>query len=167
MNKSPIISIVGKSNSGKTTLIEKLVPEIKRRGYRVATIKHDVHDFDVDVPGKDSWKHAQAGVDSVIVASAKKLAVIKRLEKELSLDEIAERYLNNVDIIITEGFKKENKPKIEVFRKEAHAMPLCLDTGPLAIVSDDELDVEVPRFGLEEIKKLVDFIESKFIINDI
>mgnify|MGYP001047853973 CR=1 FL=1 len=164
MNRPQIISIVGKSNSGKTTLIEKLIPEIKKRGYKVATIKHDVHGFDIDVPGKDSWKHAQAGVDSVVVSSAGKIAVIKKLEDELSLDEIAECYLNDVDIIITEGFKKEDKPKIEVFRRTVHKASLCLPKEPVAIVSDDDVDVKARQFGLNEIGKLADYIEEEFIV---
>ncbi|MDO8886903.1 molybdopterin-guanine dinucleotide biosynthesis protein B [Candidatus Oleimmundimicrobium sp.] len=164
MKKPPIISIVGKSNSGKTTLIEKLVPEIKKRGYKIATIKHDVHGFDIDVPGKDSWKHAQAGVDSVVVSSAGKIAVIKKLEAELSLDEIATRYLSDVDIVITEGFKKQNKPKIEVFREAVHKTPLNLNDELVAIVSDDEVDVKVAQFGFKEIEKLADYIEREFMV---
>ena len=164
MKKPPIISVVGKSDSGKTTLIEKLIPEIKKRGYKVATIKHDVHGFDIDVPGKDSWKHARAGADSVVVSSANKMAVIKKLDEELSLNEIASCYLNDVDIIIAEGFKRQDKPKIEVFRKAVHKTPLSLNDELIAVVSDDEVNVEVPLFSFKEIKKLTDYIEKKFMV---
>ena len=85
----PIVSIVGKSDAGKTTLLEKLIPELKRRGYRVATIKHDAHQFEIDHPGKDSYRHFHAGADWTIIGSPAKLALVRRLERELSLDEIA------------------------------------------------------------------------------
>src|SRR3989304_9649697 len=110
----PIISIVGKSDSGKTTLIEKLVRELIRRGYAVGTVKHDAHQFEIDHPGKDSWRHKQAGAGTVVVSSPAKAAVVKSVDKELTLDEIAAAYLADVDIILTEGFKREPKPKVEV-----------------------------------------------------
>ena len=87
----PIISIVGKSDSGKTTLIEKLVPELTRRGYRVATVKHDIHGFEVDREGKDSWRHKQAGAHTVVISSPQKIALIRDVEKDLTLDEIREK----------------------------------------------------------------------------
>jgi len=85
----PVVSIVGKSDAGKTTLIEKLIPELKRRGYRVATIKHDAHHFEIDQPGKDSYRPFHAGSDWTVIGSPGQLASIRRLERELTLDEIA------------------------------------------------------------------------------
>ena len=85
----PIVSVVGKSDSGKTTLIEKLVPELTRRGYRVATVKHDMHGFEVDREGKDSWRHKQAGAHTVVIASPQKIALIRDVERDLTLDEIS------------------------------------------------------------------------------
>src|SRR5512147_944366 len=114
----PIISIVGKSDSGKTTLIEKLVPELTRRGYRVATIKHDVHGFEVDREGKDSWRHKQAGAHTVIISSPEKLAIIRDVDHDADLAELRDRYVQDVDIILSEGFKRNQQPKIEVFRRE-------------------------------------------------
>ena len=113
----PIISIVGKSDSGKTTLLEKLVPELTRRGYRIATIKHDVHGFEVDQEGKDSWRHKQAGAHTVVISSPNKIALIRDVEKDLNLEEIRERLIQDVDLILSEGYKKDVQPKIEVFRK--------------------------------------------------
>src|SRR3989304_10168370 len=98
----PIISIVGKSDVGKTTLIEKLIPELKNRGYRVATIKHDVHGFDMDIEGKDSWRHKKAGADTVIISSPAKVGIVKDVERDLMLEELRGRYIQNVDIIISE-----------------------------------------------------------------
>ena len=101
----PIISIVGKSNSGKTTLIEKIIPLLKDRGYRVGTIKHDVHGFEIDHEGKDTYRHFQAGTDTVLIASSKdkKLALIKKVNESLSLDELTETFFPDIDIIITEN----------------------------------------------------------------
>jgi molybdopterin-guanine dinucleotide biosynthesis protein B len=102
----PIISIVGKSNSGKTTLIEKLIPELNRRGYRVGTVKHDVHGFEVDKEGKDSWRHRKAGAYSTIISSPQQIALIRTMSYDAPLDEIRDRFIQDVDIIIAEGYKR-------------------------------------------------------------
>ncbi len=158
----PIISVVGKSGSGKTTLIEKLIPELKKRGYRIAVIKHAFHQFDIDKEGKDSWRHRAAGADTVIVASQGRIAIVKNHHSE-NIDSM-EAYFSDTDIVITEGYKRDNKPKIEVFRAAAHTEPLCRGNSDLvALVTDTDVDLNVPRFGLEDIKKLADFIEEKYL----
>ncbi|KUO48964.1 MAG: molybdopterin-guanine dinucleotide biosynthesis protein MobB [Desulfitibacter sp. BRH_c19] len=157
-----MISLVGRSNVGKTTHLEKVLREIKSRGYKVATIKHDVHGFDIDVPGKDTWKHAQAGADTVVISSPNKIAIIEKLSEEKTLDEIAEK-LQNVDIIITEGYKRANKPKIEIVRMERGTEPLCDAKELLALVTDCDIDMDVPKFSFEDVSALVDLIEKKFI----
>jgi molybdopterin-guanine dinucleotide biosynthesis adapter protein len=160
----PIISIVGKSDSGKTTLIEKLMPELVRRSYRVATVKHDVHGFEVDREGKDSWRHKQAGAHTVVISSPNKIALIRDVENDLTLEEIRSKLIQDVDLIISEGYKKDVQPKIEVFRKEKHKELLCTKTDNLAaIVSDHHFDVGVPCFDLEDTKGLADFIEKTFL----
>jgi molybdopterin-guanine dinucleotide biosynthesis protein B len=160
----PIISIVGKSDSGKTTLIEKLVPELTRRGYRVATVKHDVHGFEVDREGKDSWRHKQAGAHTVIISSPKKIALIRDVEKDSTLDEIRRRWVQDVDLILSEGYKKDVQPKIEVFRKEKHKKLLCTKKDNLvAIVSNQKFNVGVPCFHLDDMKGLSNFIEKEFL----
>jgi molybdopterin-guanine dinucleotide biosynthesis adapter protein len=160
----PILSIVGKSDSGKTTLIEKLVPELTRRGYRVATVKHDVHGFEVDREGKDSWRHKQAGAHTVIISSPQKVALIRDVEKDSTLDEIQKRWVQDVDLLISEGYKKDVQPKIEVFRKEKHKKLLCTKKDNLvAIVSDQKFKVGVPCFHLDDMKGLSNFIEKEFI----
>jgi molybdopterin-guanine dinucleotide biosynthesis adapter protein len=160
----PIISIVGKSDSGKTTLIEKLVPELTRKGYRVATVKHDVHGFEVDREGKDSWRHKQAGAHTVIISSPQKIALIRDVEKDSTLDEIRRRWVQDVDLLLSEGYKKDVQPKIEVFRKEKHKKLLCTKKDNLiAIVSDRKFNVGVPCFHLEDMKGLSNFIEKEFL----
>ncbi len=159
----PIISIVGKSDSGKTTLIEKLVPELVRRGYRIATVKHDIHGFEVDREGKDSWRHKQAGAHTVVISSPQKVALIRDVEKDLTLDELREKLIQDVDLILSEGYKKDVQPKIEIFRKEKHKELLCArEDNLIAIVSNRTFDLGVPCFGLEDMQGLSDFIEKEF-----
>jgi molybdopterin-guanine dinucleotide biosynthesis protein B len=160
----PIISIVGKSDSGKTTLIEKLLPELTRRGYRVATVKHDMHGFEVDREGKDSWRHKQAGAHTVVISSPQKLALIRDVEKDLTLDEIRGRWIQDVDLILSEGYKRDVQPKIEVFRKEKHKKLLCTKKDNLvAVVSNRKFRVTVPCFDLEDMRGLSNFIEKEFL----
>jgi len=157
-----MVCIVGKSNSGKTTLIEKLLPELARLSLAVGTIKHDVHGFDIDIPGKDSWRHRQAGSLRTIISSPAKLALIRDTDHDLNLDELA-GYFQGMDIILTEGYKRENKPKVEIYRPEAHASPLCQgDENLIALVTDAQVDLGVPRFGLEDAAGLAVFIKERF-----
>lgn len=160
----PIISIVGKSDSGKTTLIEKLLPELTRRGHRIATVKHDVHGFEVDREGKDSWRHKQAGAHTVVIASPNKVALIRDVEKDLNLEEIRDKLIQDADLILSEGYKKDVQPKIEIFRKEKHKELLCTKEDNLvAIVSNKAFDIGVPCFDLDDMKGLADFIEKTFL----
>ena len=159
----PVFSIVGKnSNTGKTTVLCSIIQELKKRGYRVATIKHDVHGFDIDHPGKDTWKHGQAGSDIVMISSPEKFAMIEKVQTEYSLDEIVSK-INNVDIIITEGYKRENKPKLEVYRAEAADRLLCEEHELFGLVTDTKFDNKVPQFSFEAIEKLVDHIIELFL----
>ncbi len=158
----PVISVVGKSRSGKTTLIEKLVSELKRRKYRIGIIKHAHHAFEMDKRGKDSWRHKQAGADTVIVATQGRIGMVKDMDPD-TLDDIIP-LVGDMDLIITEGYKRENKTKIEIFRSAAHKKPLCRGNSSLAaLVTDADIDLGVPRFGLEDIQGLADFIESRFL----
>lgn len=157
----PIFSIVGKSDSGKTTFIEKLIPQLKKLGLKVGTIKHHIHSFEVDIPGKDSWRHSQAGADKVIISSPEKFALYGQVERELTLDEIAEKYLNDVDIIITEGYKSSNKEKIEVFRTEVSQKPLASQDELIAIITNDHIEMDINIFGLEDADKVAKFIYER------
>ena len=158
-----MISIVGRSQSGKTTLIEKLIPALKRRGYKLGTIKHSHHIFDFDKTGKDSWRHKDAGAETVIIASPGKIAMVKN-DYLGSLDGL-QRFFDDLDLIITEGYKKEDKPKIEVVRAARHADVLLEnDKHLVAVVSDVELQLNVPVFDLEDVDRLADFIEEKYLL---
>ncbi len=162
----PVLSIVGKSSSGKTTIIEKLIPELRGRGRRVGSVKHAPHGYDADKRGKDSWRHKKAGADAVIVASPDRI-VLEMPEDGNSLDAVIAHF-PEVDIILTEGYKRENRPKIEIFRAQPHPEPLRLDPPPIALVTDSETDAypETPRFGLEAIAELADLIEKTFLETD-
>ena len=158
----PIVSVVGKSNSGKTTLIEKLIVALKKRGHNIGIIKHAHHGFTMDREGKDSWRHQKAGADTVLVASPDGIAMTKK-QQNPGLDSLL-TYFQDVDLVITEGYKREDKPKIEVFRSTQHQEPLCIANGDLiALVSDIHMDLNVPVFGLEEIEEITDFIEKQFL----
>ncbi len=163
MSKIPLISIIGASKSGKTTLLEKLIPELKRRGYRVATIKHHFHPgFEIDQPGKDTWRHAQAGSDQVIISAPDKIASIKHLEKELSLDDIVAQ-IEDVDIILTEGYKSAGKPSIEVLRQEIGLEHIADESQLIAIASDVAVPSSLPVFDINNPNPIVDFIEQRYL----
>lgn len=163
----PILSIVGKSDSGKTTLIEKIIPELVRRGYRVTTVKHDLHGFEIDREGKDSWRHKRAGAHGVVISSPRKVALIRDVDKDMSLEELRDSFGEDTDLILSEGFKRDVQPKIEVFRKEEHDELLCTKEDNLvAIVSNRPFDVGVPCLDINDVKGIADLIESKFLKGD-
>ena len=158
----PVISIVGgKSNSGKTTLIEKIVREAKRRGWRVATLKHDVNGFEMDPPGKDTWRNAQAGEDVVAISSPQKIAVLESVSRDQPRDEVLAR-IQGVDVIFTEGYKHGNKPKIEVFRSAVHQELFSKPEELIAIASDIIFDNGIPCFDLEDAQGICDLISEKY-----
>ncbi len=163
MKLPPIISVVGRSGVGKTVFLEKLIADLKGRGFRIGTIKHDVHGFEIDQPGKDSWRHAQAGSDTVILSSPRRVAVIKRLEEEMGLDEIAQAYLHDVDLILTEGYKSGPKMKIEVSRRKRSHELISPVAELIAVVTDQTFDVPVPRFDLDDVGGIADFLEGEFL----
>ncbi len=159
---SPIVSIIGNSSSGKTTLIEKLVRELKSRGYRVATIKHAPQGMTLDQPESDSWRHVQAGSEATVISSQDKLVLIKPTASDATLDEIAHLFGEDYDIILTEGFKQDNAPKIEVHRRES-GTPLSNIKKLIAIATDEPLETKTRQFSLSDVKGLVDLLEEGFI----
>ena len=159
----PVVSVVGKSNVGKTTFLEKLIPELVRRGYRVGTVKHDVHGFELDTPGKDTWRHAQAGSRAVAISGPNKVAVLLGVEREATLDEVADLIEGQVDLILTEGYKREGKLKIEVSRTERGTDLLCSAEELFCLVTDVEHSLPVPRFGLDDAVGVADLIEEKLL----
>ncbi|MFO8084497.1 MAG: molybdopterin-guanine dinucleotide biosynthesis protein B [Desulfobacterales bacterium] len=156
----PMIAVVGFSGQGKTTLTVKIVAEFKRRGFRVGTIKHDAHGFDLDHPGKDSWRHKQAGASVTIVTSPTQVGMVRDVDHDHQPEELVP-FLVGLDIVLVEGFKRSKLPKIEIFRPEIKKEPACKDDKHLiALVSDSHLDWGVPRFHTEQIFEIVSFLSE-------
>jgi molybdopterin-guanine dinucleotide biosynthesis protein B len=159
---APILSFVGHSGSGKTTVIEKVIARLNGAGLKIAVIKHDVHGFEMDRPGKDSWRHKQAGAVATIVSSPSKVGVVMDTDHDRPPEALA-RLIEGADLIITEGYKKAPHPKIEVFRPNATGdhTPLCIDDPALlAIISDEALESRVPVFGAGDIEGVAAFVKS-------
>ena len=157
----PVICVVGRSHSGKTTLVERLVPELKSRDYRIATVKH-AQEAEMDRPGTDSWRHIEAGSEAMVLTTNERLFMIKPVEGVPSLEEITRILGEDFDLILAEGFKGESAPKIEVQRNQTG--PLLPDLkGLFAVVTDDAVDTKARKFSWSDIKGLVDLIEEGFI----
>lgn len=162
----PVVSIVSKKQSGKTTLLEKLIPELGKRGYHVGTAKHDTHGFDIDHEGKDTWRHKQSGAKTVVISSPWKISVIKDVDQEAGLDHIVKTYFYDMDLVLTEGYLRAGKPQVEVFRSDAHARPLHSKGDPnslVAVMSDVPVDLGVPNFDIDDIDSLADLIVQQFL----
>ncbi len=158
----PVVSVVGNSGVGKTTLLEKLVRELKSRGYRVAAIKHDAHNFQMDQPGKDTYRLAKAGSDAVIISAADRLALLERIEEERSLDDVVAMVSDRVDIVLTEGYRRAAAAKIEVSRRAFSSELVAPVDELMALVTDQQFDIDVPHFDLNDAAGVVDFLERRF-----
>jgi molybdopterin-guanine dinucleotide biosynthesis protein B len=161
MSNIPVICVVGRAKSGRTTLLEKLIRELKGRGYRVGTIKHHSHaGFEVDRPGKDTWRHAQAGSDHVVIAAPDKIASIRRVDQEPGLYDIVAT-MTDVDVVLTEGYMRTGQHRIEVVRAARSSEPICRPEELLAIATDVAINgYDVPQYELEDAARLVDLIEG-------
>jgi molybdopterin-guanine dinucleotide biosynthesis protein B len=158
----PILCFVGRSNSGKTTLIERVIPELVRAGYKVATVKHAGHGFDLDTEGKDSWRHKRAGASSVMVLSKGSMAMFADVSDQMNVEDVRERFLDRTyDLIIAEGWKHESYPKIVVVREQIGEIPVSTE-GLLAVVSDKAIDLSVPLFGLDDVAGVAALIMKQF-----
>ena len=156
MNKIPTVAFAAYSGTGKTTLIEKLIPELKAKGLRLAVIKHDAHRFEIDREGKDSWRFAHAGAEMTIVSAPDKTAVIEQRPRTLR-DNLA--MVHDVDLILVEGYKNEDLPQIGISRAATGKGLPAAPERYVALVTDEDLPgVTVPRFGLEDTAELADFI---------
>lgn len=160
-----VFGITGWKNSGKTTLTERLVRELVARGWKVSTIKHAHHDFDIDKPGTDSFRHRQAGATEVAIVSGHRWALMHELrgEDEPPLDEILAR-IAPCDLVLVEGYKREGHPKIETRRFDAkdHTSLAATDPAIVAIASDLPVAGEtLPVFGIDDINAITDFIEIR------
>lgn len=163
----PIISVVGPLKADRTILIEKLIPQLQSRGYKVATIKQDIHGYNLDTPNKTSWRHSQAGAQTVIVSSPVRITMFKKVNREWSLDALAEEFLSDVDIIITDGFTKEKKPKIKVLLSQTEDENQMWQDEIFSFISVDTdrkgLQEKIPEFGLKDIEGLAELIVEKFL----
>ena len=155
-----VIGLAGWSGAGKTTLLTRLIPLLREQGLRVSVIKHAHHNFDVDVPGKDSWRHRQAGASEVMVASARRWALMHELRglPEPSLDELVAR-MSPVDLLLVEGFKRQPHPKLEVHRPSL-GKPLIYpeDSHVVAIASDEPFAAPLPLLPLADAGAIAAFI---------
>jgi len=158
----PIISVVGKSGSGKTWLLERLIPELKRRGYRVAVAKHSHHRFDLDVEGKDSWRLARAGGDFILLFSPEQVAFFRPVAAEPVPEELPLYLVGGYDVLLVEGFRRRGVTKIEVHRRGGGEL-LCSPQELWAVVTDEPLDVPAPQYSWEDVQGLADLIERTFL----
>ncbi|MDZ4183361.1 MAG: molybdopterin-guanine dinucleotide biosynthesis protein B, partial [Desulfuromonadales bacterium] len=161
-----VVSFIARSGTGKTTLLEQVIAELKRRGYKVGAIKHDAHRFEIDHPGKDSYRFSAAGADTMLISSSTKLALVKQHATAPSIEELLSTYFSDVDIVLTEGLKKSALPKIEVHRAGYGRTLLCRgeqhDPTLLAVASDEPLELDVPILDLNDPTAVADFIEVHF-----
>ncbi len=158
------LSVVAKSGTGKTTLLERLVPELGRRGVRVAVVKHDAHRFDIDHPGKDSHRLFAAGAEAILLLSPEKIALVKRVPATPDIRTAIATWLPDVDLVLTEGFKQGPLPKIELHRKARSDTLLCRgaarDPTLVAVASDTPLELDVPVLPLDDVAAIADFVQQ-------
>ncbi|HEY5277277.1 MAG TPA: molybdopterin-guanine dinucleotide biosynthesis protein B [Coriobacteriia bacterium] len=162
----PVVSIVGKSDSGKTTLVEGIIRELVAHGYRVASVKHHIHEVEVDQPGKDSWRHGRAGAVTTMISSPSQFVLVRKVDRERTIEELVEA-AGDVDIVITEGFKRAGDVRIEVARR-ARSDELISGPGEaFAVVTDmPEIVPEgVPVFPLDAHSSVAEMIERSFLMD--
>ncbi|MBL4614373.1 MAG: molybdopterin-guanine dinucleotide biosynthesis protein B [Magnetovibrio sp.] len=156
-----VFGIVGMSGSGKTELLIKLIPELKKRGVRVSTMKHTHHNFDIDKPGKDSYRHRQAGADEVLISSAGRWALVHEVcdAVEPTMGELLQ-HMTPVDLVLVEGFKRENHNKLEVYRPSHGKEFLAPNNDTIVAVASDECidQLSRPLIDLNNVVSVADFI---------
>lgn len=176
MRRPPMVAIVGKKHSGKTTLTVRLAAELGRRGHRVMTIKHGSHTFNIDPASTDTYRHYHEGnVERVAMVAPDKFALVVRWNEEMSAEEVAERYMSDADIVVCEGFKRSTLPRIEIFRRAAHPEPLYghSEQGSaryLAVVTDvPSLQLPIPVISLDDsqwLERLATLVEQEIMKQD-
>lgn len=161
------VAFVARSGTGKTTLLERVLPELLRRGFRVGALKHDAHRFDIDRPGKDSHRLTAAGAITMLIVSAEKMALVKNHSEAPSVEELLRTYFADMDIVLVEGFSRSTLPKIELHRKDRGEPLLCRgerhDPGLVAVASDEAMEVDVPVLSLNDPRGIADFIEARLL----
>jgi len=169
MQRPPMVAIIGRKHSGKTTLVVRLAAELHRRGHRVMTIKHGAHTFNIDPSSTDTYRHYHEGrAERVAMVAPDKFALVVRWSDEMTAEEIAEKHMADADIVLCEGFKRSALPKIEIHRKDAHQAPLLggaeadVTTYRALVTDDDRVVTNLPiiRLGADGwLEKLADFVE--------
>ena len=160
----PVLALIGKPNCGKTTLIEKLIPALADKGVRVGTIKHHHGEIQMDTPGKDTWRHKQAGAKVVLLSSPVGIGLIQDTVADTPVEDLVSRYFQEVDLVIAEGYKWSTLPKIEVFRSTVYDEPMQEPGETLiAMVSDVAIRQGLPWFKNDDIGSLVEFILEKIV----
>ena len=169
MQRPPMVAIIGRKHSGKTTLVVRLTAELHRRGHRVMTIKHGAHTFNIDPASTDTYRHYHEGqAERVAMAAPDKFALVMRWSDELGPETIAERYMSDADLVLCEGFKRSSLPKIEIHRRAAHDTPLFggseIDgsTLRLMVTDDDSFRGNLRVIRLDSpgwLESLADFVE--------
>ena len=162
--RPPVLCFVGRKNSGKTTLMEKVIAGLTADGHRVAAVKHDAHRFEIDHPGKDSYRFQAAGAHIAVIASREKSAAVLHHREEIPLESILSRFVEGGDIILAEGYKASRFPKIEVHRK-ATGDPLIDPPPPglIAVATDERVDTAVPQLDIHDSERLVELIQEKYL----
>ncbi|MDQ7001078.1 MAG: molybdopterin-guanine dinucleotide biosynthesis protein B [Ghiorsea sp.] len=156
---TPILSLVGSSNSGKTTLMEKLVAGLVAQGLRIATIKHSHHQPEMDTPGKDSWRHKQAGASTSLLVGPEKMLMVSDVDEALNPQLLTARLFGDYDLVLVEGYASVPWPKIEVLRAARSNTLRCEESELLAVATDiDDLKVNVPVLDMNDTQSLIDFI---------
>lgn len=161
-NSPSVLCVVGFSGSGKTTVTVGLIETLRHRGLQVGTIKHDVHGFEMDQPGKDSWRHKQAGAAATIITSPRQVGMVMDVDHDHQPLELLP-LMAGMDIVLVEGFKRADLPKIEVLRTENNQPPACKgDPNLVAVVSDTPLKWGIPCYQLDDFEGIADFICQRF-----
>jgi molybdopterin-guanine dinucleotide biosynthesis protein B len=160
----PVLALIGKPNCGKTTLIEKLIPALAGRGIRIGTIKHHHGDIQMDTPGKDTWRHKQAGAQAVLLSSPTGIGFIQDTTGDTPVEDLVSSYFQDLDLVLAEGYKWSTLPKVEVFRSTVYDEPMQ-DSGEtlIAMVSDVQKRFDIPWFKPDDIDALVAFILEKIL----
>ena len=165
-NKQPIVSFAGYSGSGKTTLVEKVITLLTMQGYKVGAIKHDGHQFDIDKPGKDSWRMTQAGAAVTVITDNDKLAMIKQHDTPPAPETIVSRYFSEMDIVIIEGWKRKSTNSIEVYRQALGREALCRNNSNksfIAVATDSQIETSLPQLDINNPQNVVDFITDQIM----
>ncbi len=163
--QTPAVSFIARSDTGKTTLLEKLIAILKGRGYRVGVFKHDAHKFEIDHPGKDSHRLTLAGADTMLISSANTLALVKQ-QATPPVEDLLTEYFSDVDLVLVEGYKRSGLPKIELYRSgHSSSQMICRgenhDPTLLAVASDTDLQLDVPLLDLNNPFQIADFLVEK------